>query len=506
MASQGRIKLLILSILLFPSLAFGATYYVDGSCGTSGNGTTVTCGVPNGPWKTLAEAASGVPSGAAHTISVAAGTYSASLSDSRSGVTPCGLADSSGCRHWLANGTVTISGGNVDLTGSYVKFEGFTINNSPARWNRAVHLDGSYIYFKNNTISNSNRGGLEMYNSSITGCIIEGNTFFNIPGIVMDVMGSNHLILNNDISDWYMDTAKAPSYEDGDAFNIFGSGHTFRGNYIHNYYYNHNSAASHVDVFQMDGDMTDPKIPAINILIEGNHIFLGTDSDGVLSNSWDDDNSMTGFMLGAGTGSTIRNNVIEAHGAIIQGTSGSPSNLKIYNNTFISSATWTVPNSGIHANQVGVYINSGTGWEIKNNIFVNLKYAEIKIESLGIAPTSNYNLFYHTDASAPAFHIMTDSPYSNTLAEWRMHTSQDANSINVDPLFTTYPPSTPIVKSPANYKLQSSSPAKDAGTTIATVTDDYDGVSRPRGSAYDIGAYEYEEGTGGTESTKMVWS
>ncbi len=38
------------------------------------------------------------------------------------------------------------------------------------------------------------------------------------------------------------------------------------------------------------------------------------------------------------------------------------------------------------------------------------------------------------------------------------------------------------------------SPAVDAGTTVAEVTEDYQGISRPRGAAYDIGAYERSPG------------
>jgi chitodextrinase len=48
-----------------------------------------------------------------------------------------------------------------------------------------------------------------------------------------------------------------------------------------------------------------------------------------------------------------------------------------------------------------------------------------------------------------------------------------------------------------DFHLQSTSPAINAGATIASVTTDKDGVTRPQGSAYDIGAYEYVSGGGG---------
>src|SRR5207302_55096 len=42
-----------------------------------------------------------------------------------------------------------------------------------------------------------------------------------------------------------------------------------------------------------------------------------------------------------------------------------------------------------------------------------------------------------------------------------------------------------------DFHLQSGSPLIDKGTTLSQVTNDYDGVSRPQGAGYDIGAFEY---------------
>ena len=43
-----------------------------------------------------------------------------------------------------------------------------------------------------------------------------------------------------------------------------------------------------------------------------------------------------------------------------------------------------------------------------------------------------------------------------------------------------------------NFHLSAGSPAIDSGATVQLATD-YDGVPRPQGAAYDIGAYEYPE-------------
>jgi len=57
------------------------------------------------------------------------------------------------------------------------------------------------------------------------------------------------------------------------------------------------------------------------------------------------------------------------------------------------------------------------------------------------------------------------------------------NLLGVDPLFVD-----PTI---ADFHLSPESPAIDAGNAIATVTEDFDGTSRPQGGGWDIGAYEY---------------
>jgi hypothetical protein len=42
-----------------------------------------------------------------------------------------------------------------------------------------------------------------------------------------------------------------------------------------------------------------------------------------------------------------------------------------------------------------------------------------------------------------------------------------------------------------DFRLDAGSPAIDRGATVADVRVDFAGVARPRGSAFDIGAFEY---------------
>ncbi len=80
--------------------------------------------------------------------------------------------------------------------------------------------------------------------------------------------------------------------------------------------------------------------------------------------------------------------------------------------------------------------------------------------------------------------------------------TQTTSNLNVDPLFAN--------RSGGDFHITSSSPAKDAGVTVvpanpfvpsSSTAKDKDGVSRPQGTAFDMGAYEFFVG-GGTTTTE----
>jgi hypothetical protein len=59
-------------------------------------------------------------------------------------------------------------------------------------------------------------------------------------------------------------------------------------------------------------------------------------------------------------------------------------------------------------------------------------------------------------------------------------------TITADPQFVSYAAS----GTTGNYRLKSTSPAANKGTSSYAPATDIDGVARPRGGAFDIGAYE----------------
>jgi hypothetical protein len=103
--------------------------------------------------------------------------------------------------------------------------------------------------------------------------------------------------------------------------------------------------------------------------------------------------------------------------------------------------------------------------------------------------TSNTNYFYDT-GSAGTFTFDTDHQNEDSvnLTTWAAaanhgdETSESTGDVNADPEL--------INTTDSNLKLQIGSPCIDAGTDVS-LTQDYDGNEVPRGTAPDIGAFEY---------------
>ncbi len=453
--------LIAILFLVFVSPCWATTYTV---CGSGCDYTT------------LSAANSGVPTGE-HTILVS-GTYNETVTDTKSG------ASAGHYRHWLANGTVTAY--RFVISGNYVKIEGFTLTGYGSSYpNGAVNFSGNGHYFLNNTISiplnrSVDSSGFRSQDVNSTGVIIEGNTLIGCHGNAIDMSGFNHQIINNDFSRTMDGNA---GQDDADTMDIWGSGYLISGNYIHDYRWSDMvDQSNHIDAIQTYYLGSGGADALNNSIIEKNHFFLGDDSTGILMPFHDSGTaSVSCFMFWKAHDDTIRNNIFEAANVFHCGGPAAVNNynIKYYNNTSRSSLAHKALGYG-----AGVHFDYGTYGtnEIYNNIFIN-HAGHISIETGATGITGDYNIFWNEDSSSPGFTNYTPNTH-------------DKNNIN--PLLE----SLVIYNTTTNYKLQSSSPAKDAGTN--KVTDDYNGVSRPQGSAYDMGAYEYLEGErsfrGGSQS------
>jgi hypothetical protein len=169
-----------------------------------------------------------------------------------------------------------------------------------------------------------------------------------------------------------------------------------------------------------------------------------------------------------------------ASGLSIQGADTGSTNMtyNVYNNTFyINSEDVTgsrIPLSifCVHGNCLGA--GTGSFANVKNNLIYKAGIAHNGIARYSSTVVHTNNLYYRPDASV-------------TLGESR---SLDVTEIdNSNPLFTLVPDGT-FVYGMGN--IPSNSPAKDVGNNLATIfTTDYNLISRPQGSAWDIGMFEF---------------
>jgi hypothetical protein len=120
-----------------------------------------------------------------------------------------------------------------------------------------------------------------------------------------------------------------------------------------------------------------------------------------------------------------------------------PTGVKVCNNTIYTSLAAV-------AEFKGVQVRNGTNIIVKNNL-----------------------------ASAPNW---DPTSWRKVCIESAVTIEQSNNLLLDDPGF--------VNAAGADFHLQSNSPAKDAGTAVL-VLEDFDGNSRPLGTAYDIGAHEY---------------
>lgn len=205
-----------------------------------------------------------------------------------------------------------------------------------------------------------------------------------------------------------------------------------------------------------------------NITIESN-IIRNNGNDGI--NLWTNadnvkirknliySNAIDGIQVGSDNSSsvndqvTISNNVIYSNG--VDGIWINPSlSATITNNTIVSN-----PGNGIG---IGNFMASTVS--VKNNIISNNV-------TRGLSESSNTTL---------------TSTYNNVVSNGTNYSGgavAGTGSISSDPKYIS------TTSGSENFRLQSSSPSIDIGTTSA-VTTDVVGNRRPFGSAYDMGAYE----------------
>ncbi|HEX9704673.1 MAG TPA: Ig-like domain-containing protein [Gemmatimonadales bacterium] len=183
--------------------------------------------------------------------------------------------------------------------------------------------------------------------------------------------------------------------------------------------------------------------------------------------------SNTGVYLQNGPDNiTIRNNVFSNHrnGWGVFFYQGTPSNVKILNNTFaFGNPYWSQTHIFSDADLVDV--------QIRNNVFYDP--AGGYLMAWDLEPLVNV-VISHNVASGQLLISGADGSPVTTLPPGM---TESNNRYATDPMLAD--PGT------FDFHLRAGSPAIDMGMYLAEVTHDFEWRTRPRGAAYDAGAYEF---------------
>jgi len=212
--------------------------------------------------------------------------------------------------------------------------------------------------------------------------------------------------------------------------------------------------------------------------------------DGIISGALVEDNTIFDNGLGGGSGincdgvqgSVFRNNLLYTNHAsgisLYQIDAAQPArDNQVLNNTIVmaSDARWAINIQ-----------NASTGNVLRNNILFNQQSFR---GSIAISADSLPGFVSDTNVVMDRFSIDGGDTRIG-LAAWRAATGQDQSSLIAAPaaLFVNFAGN--------DYHLSVTSPARDAGVTLAAVPDDLEGAPRPQGPAADIGAYEFPAAAG----------
>ncbi len=431
--------LIIFALVSIP--IYGTNHYVDKNASGSNNGSS---------WSNAWESFSAINWGSINSgdvIYISGGNdstvYNETLNIGKSGVNGNRIVITKGIDSGH-NGEVVIDGQN-------------------SRSNCIDEQGHDYITISNLKMKNWSDVGIDMDGASEA--LVSHCRFFHTQGIeVLKIRNSSNVIIEYCTSDQTPTPNSGSFGGNGDFLQAYnGSNYTFRYNHIT---LRNINADDHCDVFQMYDMVGD-------VYAYGNfYQHLDTKTN----------NAQGIYMTTSNITLYCYNNIAYfpyAKSAIgVNNTSSSyTGHIVAYGNTFYQG-------EGSVGNCIWLqYFAPGN--IIKNNILVSMSNtAPIYFGTGSGTPSIDYNTLY-----APNSNAIGGYNGSKTWSQWQS-AGFDIHGKNADPKFKNI--------GSKDFSLQENSPALDAGMTAGNPYNiDIMGISRPQGQNYDMGAYEYVEGTGG---------
>ncbi len=170
-----------------------------------------------------------------------------------------------------------------------------------------------------------------------------------------------------------------------------------------------------------------------------------------------------------------------------------------WNNSNIYSNTIILPNADPSAwsdTYYGIRVGTNTyntATFFKNNVIIGTdSHGYVAHKGTDNGTTWNNNIYYHPNNSTPFEINEWPNNVVYNFADWKTNSSQDANSLNIDPKLTYSNWSDVSALNVNDFVLLSNSPAIDVAANLEnTYATDYNSIARPQGNGWDMGALEY---------------
>jgi len=348
------------------------------------------------------------------------------------------------------------------ITADYIRVIGFEISNhiNLFRESYGVYLHGSHDEILNNYLHDLYHDGIMLTGEGDSNSprlahnVIKGNRIYRANNSGIHVEGRENLIEGNEVSHTIQYPPGGPAWDgaDADGMRFFGTDNIFRGNRIHDIMFSDlGNLDPHIDCFQTWG-------PAIQITFEQNRCDLDPSTP-------------------AGQASMVEN------------SSGEVSHLLYRNNIFIDLG------AGINVDSTAK--DSITFVQVLNNTFYRINAPAVLLTGVTYAAIEN-NAFYDVGSHRQSYLAARAGPQEGWAVGYNMQSMSDGQPPGKGDSQAPYPYDlwgiAPQFVNAAgrDLRLTPNSPLVDSGVELKEVKTDFIGVSRPQGTGYDIGAYEYQ--------------